>query len=88
MGSGRINMKNTEQVFESYGFDVEAKDIEVDGQRILNSYTITNTSDSYPKGWKIRIEADDSPSVAMAKIAGQFTGDMQRVAPKQSLPKL
>ena len=42
----------------------------------------------YGKGWKIRIEADDSPSQVMAKIAGQFTGDMQQVAPKQRLPKL
>ena len=88
MGSGRINMKNTEQVFESYGFTVKPADIEVDGKRILNSYTITSNNASYPKGWSIRIEADDSPSVAMAKIAGQFTGDMQQVAPKQSLPKL
>ena len=87
MGSGKINMKNAEEVFESYGFEVEAADIEVDGQRILNSYTITNPR-MYGKGWKIRIEADDSPSQVMAKIAGQFTGDMQQVAPKQRLPKL
>jgi hypothetical protein len=86
MGSGKINMKNAETVFQNYGFDVKQADIEVDGKRILNSYTITNNS--YGKGWKIRIEADDSPSQAMAKIAGQFTGDMQQVAPKQSLPKL
>lgn len=86
MGSGKINMKNAETVFQNYGFDVKQADIEVDGKRILNSYTITNNN--YGKGWKIRIEADDSPSQAMAKIAGQFTGDMQQVAPKQSLPKL
>ena len=41
--------------------NVKAADIEVDGQRILNSYTITNPK--YGKGWKIRIEADDSPSL-------------------------
>ena len=86
MGSGKINMKNAEEVFESYGFNVKAADIEVDGKRILNSYTITNPK--YGKGWSIRIEANDSPSVVMAKIAGQFTGDMQQVAPKQPLPKL
>ena len=28
--------------FESYGFEVKPADIEVDGQRFLNSYTITN----------------------------------------------
>jgi len=88
MVSGKINMQNAEKVFEDYGFTVTPADKEVDGQRFLNSYTITNSSDSYPKGWKIRIEADDSPSQVMAKIAGQFTGDMQQVAPKQSLPKI
>lgn len=86
MGSGKINMKNAEQVFESYGFTVKPADIEVNGKRILNSYTITNPK--YGKGWSIRIEANDSPSVVMAKIAGQFTGDMQQVEPKQSLPKI
>ena len=55
---------------------------------ILNSYTITQGNDAYGKGWKIRIEADDSPSQVMAKIAGQFTGNMEQVAPKQSLPKI
>jgi hypothetical protein len=86
MGSGKINMKNTEEVFESYGFTVKAADIEVDGKRILNSYTITNPK--YGKGWSIRIEANDSPSTALAKIAGQFTGDMEQVEAKQSLPKI
>ena len=79
-------MQNADEVFQAYGFEVTPADIEVDGQRFLNSYTITNRN--YGKGWKIRIEADDSPSQVMAKIAGQFTGDMQQVAPKQPLPKL
>ena len=85
VGSGKINMQNAEKVFEDYGFTVTPADKEVDGQRFLNSYTITNSK--YGKGWKIRIEANDSPSQVMAKIAGQFTGDMQQVAPKQPLPK-
>ena len=86
MGSGKINMKNAGEVFQDYGFTVTPADREVDGKRFLNSYTITNSK--YGKEWKIRIEADDSPSQVMAKIAGQFTGDMQQVAPKQSLPKI
>jgi len=86
VGSGKINMQNAGQVFQDYGFEVTPADKEVDGQRFLNSYTITNRN--YGKEWKIRIEADDSPSQVMAKIAGQFTGDMQQVAPKKPLPKL
>ena len=88
VGSGKINMQNAGEVFQNYGFTVKAADIEVDGKRILNSYTITQGNDAYGKGWKIRIEADDSPSQVMAKIAGQFTGNMEQVAPKQSLPKI
>ena len=84
--TGKIDMPTVEKVFESYGFNVKGAYAEVDGQKFLNAYIISNPK--YGKAWNIRIEADDDPQVALSKIAGQFTEGMQQFEPKKSLPSI
>lgn len=85
--TGRVNMKSVEDIFEGQGFNTKTASVEVDGKKILNAYVITNPN-NYGKNWSLRIEADDTPATAMAKISAAFTGKNKEIEPKGPLPKL
>lgn len=84
--TGKVNMKSVEDIFEGRGFNTKSASAEVDGKKILNAYIITNQN--YGKNWSLRIEADDTPATAMAKISAAFTGENKEIQPKGPLPKL